>query len=265
MTLRLRSATLQTDNEKGETAMSRQPRQFSESGYLHLVLRGIGKQILFEDREDRVFYLAALQRYCRDTEVKVCAYCLMENHVHLLVCDPKGNTPILMKKLGVSYAGHFNRKYERSGHLFQDRYRSEAVEDDSYLLAVFRYILNNPQKAGLCPASAYEWSSFSAYDDPLSFVDVSIIRDLIGDREQYLTFLSADNEDVCLEDESFHRDDQWAREIMKKLIGTENGTSLQKMDRLERNTALRGLKNAGLSVRQIERLTGINRNIVQKA
>ncbi len=245
--------------------MPRQARQLSDSGYLHLILRGIGKQILFEDREDMEFFLSALCRFCRETEVTLCAYCLMENHVHLLVNDSKGNTPLLMKKLGVSYARHFNGRYGRCGHLFQDRYLSEAIEDDGYLLAVFRYILKNPQKAGICPAAEYEWSSFAAYDDPASFVDTSLLRELIGGREAYLAFLSSDSEETCMEYEPIRRNDDWAKETMKKLLGVSSGTSLQQMDRADRSAALKALKGAGLTVRQIERLTGINRNVVQKA
>ena len=155
--------------------MPRQARQLSESGYLHLIVRGIGKQILFEDREDRLFFLSRLKRFCAETNVSVLAYCLMENHVHLLVHDQEHSTPLLMKKLGVSYSGYFNQKYERSGHLFQDRYRSEAIEDERYLLSVFRYILNNPQKAGLGSPLNYEWSSVAQYGTTDALTDTSLL------------------------------------------------------------------------------------------
>ncbi|MBP5165710.1 MAG: transposase [Oscillospiraceae bacterium] len=245
--------------------MPRQAREFSNSGYLHLILRGIGRQILFEDQNDYYYFLLALERFCKETDITLCAYCLMDNHVHLLVRDTKGNTPLFMKKLGVSYAGYYNRKYDRTGHLFQDRYRSEAIDDDGYLLTVFRYILNNPQKAGVCPASEYKWSSFTAYDGMSSSVDVSLFREMIGDKAAYLDFLAADDdEDGCMEFEEFHRDDDWAKETMTNILGTVSGTSLQQMEKSKRNAALKALKDAGLTVRQIERLTGINRNVVQR-
>ena len=104
--------------------MPRQARVKSESGYTHLIVRGIGRQVLFEAREDYQFYLAILERYSHETEIQVCAYCLMENHVHLLVCDANARIALMMKKLGVSYSQYFNRKYKRQGHLFQDRYLS---------------------------------------------------------------------------------------------------------------------------------------------
>ena len=243
--------------------MPRQPRQSSASGYLHLIVRGIGRQALFEERADYQFFLSILRRYARETGVSVCAYCLMENHVHLLVRDPEELAPQLMKKLGVSYSAYFNKKYDRCGHLFQDRYRSEAVEDDAYLLTVFRYILNNPAKAGICPASAYAWNSYAQYDRPGSFVDTALLRELIGDRAQLDAFLADEGGAVCME---FDRQDEtWQRDLLHSILGTENGTVLQHLDRAARNEALCRLKAAGLTVRRIERLTGIGRNIIQRA
>jgi len=245
--------------------MPRQARQRSESGYLHLIVRGIGKQILFEDRDDRLFFLSRLRRFCGETNVRVIAYCLMENHVHLLAYDEEHGTPLLMKKLGVSYSGYFNQKYERSGHLFQDRYLSEAIEDERYLLSVFRYILNNPQKAGLGSAFDYEWSSVSQYGAPDAFTDTSLLCELIGSREDYYAFLQVENDDVCMEYNSSSRNDEWAKEIIRKCVGTESGTAIQRYDRRRRDEVLRQLKAEGLSVRQLERLTGINRGVIQKA
>ena len=110
---------------------------------------------MFGEAADYQRFLSSLERFCGETEVKICAYCLMENHVHLLVCDPESHTPLIMKKPGVNYSQNFNLKYDRSGHLLQDRYKSEAIENNAYLLVVFRYILNNPRMAGICEARNY--------------------------------------------------------------------------------------------------------------
>ncbi len=101
--------------------MARQARELSDSGFMHVIVRGIGRQLLFEEEENYAFYLDSLERYSRDLQVKVCAYCLMENHVHLLLYDTGKQIPTLVKKLGVRYSWYFNKKYERTGHLFQDR------------------------------------------------------------------------------------------------------------------------------------------------
>ena len=244
--------------------MPRQARQRNESGFLHLIVRGIGRQALFEEREDYHFFLAILARFSQETGVSVCAYCLMENHVHLLVRDDNEHVSLMMKKLGVSYSRYFNRKYKREGHLFQDRYLSEAIQDERYLLTVFRYILNNPRKAGLCSAADYEWSSYGSYDGSTGFVDTALLRELIGSAEHYAVFIAQPNEDQCLDLEMVRRDDDWARTVIQQKLGFQSGTELQSLDRLTRNDALRILLKEGLSIRQIERLTGISKGIIQK-
>ncbi len=173
--------------------------------------------------------------------------------------------PLLMKKLGVSYSLYFNRKYERNGHLSQDRYLSEAVEDEDYLLAVFRYILLNPEKAELGSTADYEWSSFSRYGEADPFVDTSLLCELIRDREEYVAFLAEREDDDCMEYEAVSRDDEWAKDVIRSCLRIESGTVLQSYDRGKRDAALRKLKSKGLSVRQLERLTGINRGVIQKA
>ena len=245
--------------------MARQPRELSDSGYMHVIVRGIGRQLLFEAEEDYAFYLGSLERYAKALEVTVCTYCLMENHVHLLLYDKEKRLPVLMKKLGVRYSWYFNQKYERTGHLFQDRYRSEMVEDDAYLLTVFRYILRNPEKAGICRASEYRWSSYTSYGDKKSFVDTGVLEGYIRNEAEYTAWIAEPTDDECMEYIPPKRDDAWALKVIHKQLKGKSGTALQDMDRPERDEALRKLKKAGLTVRQIERLTGINRGIVQKA
>lgn len=242
--------------------MPRQARVRSESGYTHLIVRGIGRQVLFEAREDYQFYLTILERYSQETGIRVCPYCLMENHVHLLVYDENERIALMMKKLGVRYSQYFNRKYKRQGHLFQDRYLSEPIDDERYLLTVLRYILNNPRKAGIY-AAEYEWSSYRVYVQPSSFVDTAMFRELIGDKEAYAAFLEAPNDEQCLDYEPRRKDDEWAKGIIRKRLEGESGTVLQSFDRARRNEALAQLLRDGLSIRQIERLTGISRGVIQ--
>jgi hypothetical protein len=186
----------------------------------------------------------------------------MENHVHLLVCDANARIALMMKKLGVSYSQYFNRKYKRQGHLFQDRYLSEPIDDERYLLTVFRYILNNPQKVGISAAD-YEWSSYRLFAQPSPIVDTRVFRELIGDEEHYVAYLAMPNDDHCLDYEPRLKDDEWARGIILKRLGGKSGTVLQSFERAERNKVLAQLLKDGLSIRQVERLTGISRGIVQ--
>ena len=245
--------------------MPRQARKHSYSGYMHIITRGIGKQILFEDYSDFSFYLSALKKYSHESNVSVCAYCLMENHVHLLLFDNNGQISLLMKKIGVSYSQHYNKKYERTGHLFQDRYLSEPIENSLSLLTVFRYILNNPRKAGISPADHYQWSSYYAFRNSDSFVDTSIFEELFKNWDDYSAFILSYGDDQGMDYELFKKDDAWAKVIIKELTGNESGTILQSCNRFERDNILCKLKESGLTVRQIERLTGINRGVIQRA
>ncbi len=245
--------------------MPRKPRRHSISGYMHIVVRGIGKQILFETAADYYFYLAIIRRYSRETDVEICAYCLMDNHVHLLIYDPSRQVSLFMKKVGVCYSIYYNKKYERTGHLFQNRYHSEVVEDESYFLTVFRYILQNPEKAGICRTDEYGWSSFAEYDDPDSFLKLSLIRSALPSREEYTAFVCTSTKQTVLpRDGSPRRGDEYARRIIRECLGVESGTALQDYGRVERNNAIRLLKQNGLSERQISRLTGISRPIIHK-
>ena len=245
--------------------MPRKARTISITGYFHVIVRGIGKQILFEENKDYGYYVSLLRKYAVETGVTICAYCLMDNHVHLLLNDVKGDLALFMKKMGVSYAIYFNKKYERTGHLFQDRFISEAVEDEGYLLTVFRYILNNPYAAGICPASEYLWSSYGRYEDPESFVDTTLLRQMIGNWEQYAEFIAEKNDDQCMEYFPVKKDDEWAKAKIHKVLGIESGTELQAYARSRRDEALRMLKKEGLTVRQIERMTGISHSVIQRA
>ena len=243
--------------------MPRSARKHSLSGYYHVIVRGNGKQIIFEDDSDYKFYLKQLVKYSTENNISICAYCLMENHVHLLIHDSQNNLSVFMQKLGICYAGYFNQKYERVGHLFQDRFQSEIIDNEAYLLEAFRYILNNPVSAGICEVSEYMWSSYRAYGEYDSFVNTDVFVELIGDWEHYVGFLNKESSEKCYRFE-FSKDDEWVKKIIKDCLGTTNGTIMQTYSKEERNRVISELKRRGLSNRQLERMTGINRNIIQR-
>ena len=243
--------------------MSRKSR--TKGQFFHVIVRGIGKQILFENNQDRNKFLDLLERYRDETDIVIMAYCLMENHVHLLVNDPFENMSLFMKKLGISYASYYNKKYDRVGHLFQDRYKSELIVDDSGLLNVYRYILNNPVKAHISNASKYEWSSYKEFGESGVLTDTTYLVKLIGNKSKLDNFLIEDTEYEGIEFQPLKHDDNWAIEIIRRTLGVESGTALQQMTRNDRDESLVKLKEKGISVRQLERLTGINRNVIQRA
>ena len=245
--------------------MPRCARQKSVSGYMHIIVRGNGKQIIFEDDTDNLKFIYLLKKYSQETNTEINAFCLMTNHVHLLVNDTSEQVSSFMKKLGISYSAYFNHKYERTGHLFQDRYLSENVDNEKYLLTVFRYILKNPEKAGMCSAKNYRWSSYHSYGRTDSFIETGTLEELIGDKTEYERFISTASDDICMEYESKRHSDISAAEIIKAITGEKSGTILQTFVKEDRNRVLHSLKLQGLSIRQLERLTGISRGIIQNA
>ena len=128
--------------------MTRQARERSKSGIYHIIMRGINRQDIFYDEDDYQRFMETIERVKTD-KLDMYGFCLMSNHVHLLLHEKNEDIHQIMKRIGSSYAWWYNRKYHRIGHVFQGRYGSECVEDDGYLLTVIRYIHKNPVKAGI--------------------------------------------------------------------------------------------------------------------
>ncbi|MDI6704977.1 MAG: transposase [Bacillota bacterium] len=257
--------------------MPRNVRKKSQSGIYHAITRGINRQQIFHSEEDCRRYLEILERIKDVSGCEIYGYCLMGNHVHLLVKENKEGIGQIMKRLGTSYAYWYNLKYERLGHVFQDRYKSECVEDEKYLLTVIRYIHNNPVKAGMVKKpEQYRWSSYSAYcggiEYPTGLTQTHIVLELFSeDREraveQFRRFMQQENDDICLDDEMLKRatDEETRAGIQKLLKGREIST-LKYMKKAERDSILKQAKDIeGSSIRQISRITGIGYNIIARA
>lgn len=252
--------------------MPRHERKKSESGIYHVMLRGINRQILFEDDEDKQKFIETIKQYKKKSGYKILGYCLMDNHVHLLIQEGKEALEVAMKRIGVSYVYWYNLKYKRSGHLFQDRYKSEPVEDDGYLLMVLRYIHQNPLKAEMVSqAGDYSWSSYREYNGTPVIVDTDVVLGMFSNDQQRLMHYLAEDTEVSegsLLDvrETSRLLDEDAKEIIEKAIGNMSLSELRNAEKRRRNEILRALKQVDqLSIRQIARITGVTINIVARA
>lgn len=174
--------------------MPRKPREECESQIYHVVQRGVGQQILFEDDEDRRFFLdLAAKRFGSGNNGSMLAWCLMSSHTHLLIHLPLPELSREMKVIGVSYARYFNDRYGRVGHLFQDRFASEAIKDDVQFMATVRYIHANPAKAGIGGIDEYQWSSYLDFVDNTTFclVDKQFVLNVFGGLDAFRRFHEA--------------------------------------------------------------------------
>ena len=227
------------------------------TGWTHLILRGINRENLFYDAEDYARFFSTVSRFQKTCGFEIAVICCMSNHAHLLMYVENGAHAQLIKRITVSYAAYYNKKYDRVGHVFQDRFRSEPVNDERYLLTVARYIYRNPQKAGICDAAEYPYTLLRTDGILSGYFDSS---------EELYAFLNEDSGDVCLEyDSKAGVSDADALKLLETISGSSNPQDIQCLEKTSRDAILRKLKAAGLTVRQISRLSGINRNIVQRA
>jgi putative transposase len=253
--------------------MPRQARKKSSTGLYHIMLRAINRQAIFFDREDRQRFLETLLRFKRASAFKVFGYCLMNNHIHLLIQEGQEEIATVMKQVGISYVYWYNKKYERVGHLFQDRFKSEAVEDDRYLLVVLRYIHQNPLKAGMVSKLGdYEWSSYNAYlSEQDKLVDPEFMLKLFNKStvkavEQYREFMQKENEDRCLDDEEIKK--VWLEnevaELIIHLTGLTEPKQLAAFDKKTRNAVLLKARERGVPIRILAEVSGIGRGVVER-
>lgn len=251
--------------------MPREARKKSSTGIYHVMLRGINGQIIFEDHEDNEKFLQIIKEYKEKCGYEIYAFCLMDNHIHLLMKEGQEDLGMIFRRIGAKYVYWYNWKYQRSGHLFQDRYKSEVIEEDRYLLTVLRYVHQNPIKAGIVKdIKQYPWSSYMEYIGKEYICDIDFPLSLFSnDRkkavELFEQFNKKGNNDQCLSYKTNIRiNDEKATKIIKDLAGVQNLNQIQGFEKEKRNKVIKNCKNEGLSIRQIERLTGISFGVIRK-
>lgn len=247
--------------------MPRTARLKSESGIYHIMLRGNNQQIIFEDDEDYSKFIETLKNYKAISGYQVFAYCLMSNHIHILLKVGRENLDVIMKRIAGSYVYWYNWKYYRKGHLFQDRFRSEPVDNNEYFLTVLRYIHQNPIKAGIVEKiDEYKYCSYNEYrDNEIGLTDKDFVYEII-DRDSLIGYHNEENDDKCLDidDLAFQLNDIDAMKEIIRVSGCENATEFQLLEQSRRDKCIKKLKNSGLSIRQISRLTGVSKGIVER-
>jgi REP element-mobilizing transposase RayT len=264
--------------------MPRRGRKLSVSQTYHVMVRGNERRNIFLDDEDRTRFIDTLHVKGQADKFTLYAYCLMDNHVHLLIGEGTDDISKIMKRINVSYAYYFNRKYHRIGHLFQDRFKSEGIEDDTYLLSVIRYIHNNPVRANIVKhAGEYKWSSYGIYTnfqrDIRDFINKESILEHFSSNqaraiELFIEYSKIENADTFIDIKKADDERKPIREGLdaKEFIESyfnKRGIGLEdinlKKNKVDRSSLIKQLKDKlGLSVREIANLLDIDRNIVQR-
>lgn len=248
--------------------MARTARKKSTTGIYHIMLRGNNKEVLFYEDEDYQKVLKTIKYCIEKSGIEIYAYCIMPNHIHLLIKEGAEPLEVTFKRFGCKFVYWYNMKYKRVGHLFQDRFKSEAVEDDSYFLTVLRYIHNNPVKACLSKKPEdYDYSSYNSYFKKNEFVSTGKALSMIS-RKELIRYHNSGNDDNCLEipDESLKKlTDEEALIAIKRITKNCSKEDFKDLNNDEKLQLIREMKKSGASIRQISEYSCESYYYIQKA
>jgi putative transposase len=218
--------------------MARKPRIEYPGAFFHIIVRGNNRENIFRDSADYLRYLEKLVYFCREGGTTLYAYCLMPNHVHLLLEMGKGSLSKVLQRFHTWYTLHFNRRYDRVGHVFQGRYKAILCDRDAYLLELVRYIHLNPVRAGLVDRPQdYGWSSHGIYMgvDKSGTIDPSFVLGQFSDnlaaaRRSYRSFVmegatQGRREDLYrVSDQRILGNETFHKQVFRRLRGEEGGS-----------------------------------------
>ena len=167
--------------------MPRSPRNYLNTSFFHVMSQGINKEFIFNNAVDIKFYIKNMYEIKDKYHIEIIAYCIMNNHTHLLIkTNIIKNLSKYMNCLNTKYGLYYNKKYNRVGYVFRDRYKAEGIYSEKQLYHCIKYIFNNPVKAGICnKAEEYEFSNYKKMKDnyeeeEYDFIDVEEDKREIG-------------------------------------------------------------------------------------
>ena len=256
--------------------MSRFPRKFANSQIYHIILKGIDGQDIFYDDQDKEIFLKQISITKQSFNYVVYSYCLMSNHIHLVIKCKDDLLSKSIQSLSIRYVYYFNKKYERTGSLFQGRFKSKVVENQEYFIEVCRYIHRNPEKAGIALTQSYKWSSYKEYIGNAHIINKkTLLHDFNNSINDFVYYTTKTTDDVDnIEDFAEYElinnltDAQLASIIMKKF----NISGISQIDSFFKNKPQHTLKKyikiictiSGTNITQVSRVIRINRKLIEK-
>ena len=256
--------------------MPRQQREKSKSGYYHIMLRGNERRNIFKDEEDKLRFIETLYEKKQENRFSLHAFCLMDNHAHLAISEGVEDVARVMKRITVSYVYYFNQKYKRVGHLFQDRFKSEIVEDDSYILTLARYIHQNPVKAGMVKSvGEYKWSSYTCYLNESNYftkiVETETVLGLFSDdkttaKRRFEEYMHEEAQEVFFDlvEDVEVIDGKTAKVLFERMLSLGNDPDENTKPQISDGLIKEFRKKTNLSIRKIAAITGLNKDKINK-
>ena len=253
--------------------MPRVARKISSTKVYHIILRGNDRQDIFLHEQDYHKFLKIVKILKEKYQYDIFTYCLMSNHVHLVIYDKNMKLSKIIQSMEISYASYFAKKYNKVGHLFQNRFLSKNVETKEYLCGLCRYIHQNPLKAKISNTEDYKWSSYREFIYGEKIISSELVLSMFAPNkkeaiENFIIFHSYEtnfiNEEVEYECIDRITDEQVKKKV-QKILNIENVRMINSYDRKTRNEELQKLKIIkGVSKAQLSRVLGMNRKILER-
>lgn len=243
--------------------MPRRPRQESGTGFYHIVSRGLDKESIFQTKEEKDRMWKIIWENVKKYPIKMYAYCIMSNHLHLLVKADLKELSLFMAKILAAYAHYYNYKHDRTGYVFQGRFRSQCIDSEAYFWNCLRYIHLNPVKASLCKKPEnYLYSSMAEYIDVksrklLAAESYKMLQSRFYDRKEFEKFHRSSCGDFfidILEEEFMER-----KAIAQEILGRMH-TELE----VSEKEILDYIKTRDMFEKELKETFGISKKKVQK-
>lgn len=181
--------------------MTRIKRSYCHSKTYHTIFKGIDNQNIFYDDQDRIVFLEKLLKTKKEYSFKIYSYCLMDNHVHMVIKIEDEFLSKAMQSLMIRYVHYFNKKYKRIGTLVQNRFKSKNIENQKYFLEVCRYVHRNPENAGIAKTELYKWSSYQEYlGDDVIIDKKDLLHYFDNDIKNFIRYTNKDGNFECFEE-----------------------------------------------------------------
>lgn len=184
--------------------MPRKARSIYQNGFFHIMVQGINKEYIFNKNYQKNEYVKLMKKYNSEQKVKIIAYCIMDNHVHILMyTDNISNISDYMKKLNGGYGKYYNKISQRVGFVYRNRYQSQFITDINYLKKCINYIHLNPVKANIVnDVKQYKYSSYNQYINKKDedIIDLKLIKDIYESENFIEEFLKMNDEEIEIMD-----------------------------------------------------------------
>jgi len=251
--------------------MARKPRIHYQGAFYHVIVRGNNRAYIFKSKDNKEEYKKIVSKYKKRYRFKLYAYCLMDNHAHLLI--EVVNIPLskIMQGIQQVFTQYYNRRNRSTGHVFEQRYKSYPCDRDEYLLPLIRYIHQNPLRSKLEAGIDYQWSSHKEYIGDSGLADVDFPLSLFSDKKnqairRYLSFVGEleikDIKSINIEEEKItetaqNREEKYkiAKELLIQIIEKVTEIKIDKIKGKSKNRRISNIRK--LYIKSLKRYTGL--------